>query len=321
MYIIEYQLLRATATLFRWRLSPVPKLNPEQKNIINSAFKDLMKRWKRVLQDFPESNRLSSPVDHLNRFVLILKDLKVFLARKDSKESHDLSKIPFKENYPEYFQRNYHYQTDGYFSIESAARYDHQIEFLFLGTAHIMRKVAYSMLAKHLKGNEKILEFGAGSGTSGDQFKQLFPYTQLDLLDPSHAYLEYAQQTYPGSFHKVIPGFIENFVSKEKYDLIFSCFIMHEIPVKYWDAAVTNIKLSLKPQGYLLIIDSQQNCDKPEHQFALDQFAEDFFEPYFEEFRQNSLEEYYEKQGFKLIAKEEVLFSKSLLFCLREQVS
>lgn len=317
IYLFEYHLLRGIARLRRWPLSPLPKLSSEQKGTLNTAVKDLIRRWKVVMKEFPESNRLSSPFIHLGRYLLILKDLKVFLTRKESKESHDLTETQSIENCPDYFRRNYHYQTDGYFSLESAARYDHQIEMLFLGSGHIMRKVAYSLLAKHIRGHEKILEFGAGSGTSGYQFKQMFPETKLDLLEPSPAYLHYAEKTYPGTFEKLIPAFLENFTSKDKYDCIFSCFVMHEIPVKYWDALVENLKQSLRPEGYLLIIDSQQNCDKPEHQFALDQFAEDFFEPYFEEFRMNSLEEYFERQGFELVAKEEVLFSKSLVFSLK----
>lgn len=316
LYLFEYHLLRGIAILRRWPLSPLPKLSPEQKETLNTAVKDLIRRWKVVIKEFPESNRLSSPSIHLSRYLLILKDLKVFLTRKERKESHEVPDAISIANCPEYYQRNYHYQTDGYFSLESAARYDHQIEMLFLGTGHIMRKVAYSLLAKHLKEQQKILEFGAGSGTSGYQFKQMFPDTKLDLLDPSPAYLEYAQKTYPESFEKVIPEFIENFKSNEKYDCVFSCFVMHEIPVKYWDIIAQVLKQTLNPDGLLLIIDSQQNCDKSEHQFALNQFAEDFFEPYFEEFRQNSLEEYFERQGFKLVAKEEVLFSKSLLFSL-----
>ncbi len=36
---------------------------------------------------------------------------------------------------PDYYARNFHFQTDGYFSEASARRYDHQVEILFGGTA------------------------------------------------------------------------------------------------------------------------------------------------------------------------------------------
>lgn len=316
IYLLEYTLMKLIARVRGWPFTPPPHLSREQKLTINTAFKELLSRWKLVIKQFPNSNKISSPFAHINRYSLIIKDLKCFLERKNLKDSSDLQEISFKKDCPEYFKRNYHYQTDGYFSYDSALRYDHQIELLFLGTGHIMRKVAYAELAKILKGTEDVLEFGAGTGTSGHQFKQLFPGTVLDILEPSHAYLDFARSTYPQSFNEVIPTFMERFQSTKKYDCIFSCFVMHEIPVAYWDSVIQAIKGSLKPNGHLFIIDSQQNCDKPAHQFALDQFAEDFYEPYFQEYREKSLEDYFQQQGFKLIVKNEVLFSKTLLFML-----
>jgi hypothetical protein len=97
-------------------------------------------------------------------------------------------------------------------------------------------------------------------------------------------------------------------------DLEFSCFVMHEIPVQHWEGVATALREAPKEEGQLLIIDAQQDIDRVEHQFALNQFAEDFYEPYFPEYRANGLEEYFEGQGFKLLKKTEVLFSKALLF-------
>jgi|GEM_PF-4005121 len=308
--------MRFIARLKGWPIDPLPKLSKAHKLTINTAFKALLSEWKFILRDFPKANKLSNPALHLNRYKLILKDLKSFLARKNRKDSHDIKTKKINDDCPEYFKRNYHYQTDGYFTLDSAKRYDHQIELLFLGTAHIMRKVAYSVLKPFLKSNASVLEFGAGSGTSGHQFKLLFPDIELDLLDPSESYLAHAKSISPETFNEYIPAFIENFKSSKKYDCIYSCFVLHEIPVRHWDSMIQTLKDLLKENGHILIIDSQQNCDKIEHQFALDQFAEDFYEPYFQEFREKSLVEYFEGHGFKLIEKKEVLFSKSLLFSL-----
>ncbi len=316
VYLLEYNFLRLISKVFGWPFAPPPKLTQVQKQTINSAFKALINRWKVVQEKFPGSNEISSPANHLVRFGLILKDLPGFLTRKNQKNSRDLLRINFPAECPDYFKRNYHYQTDGYFSYDSASRYDHQIEILFLGTAHIMRKVAYAELGDVIKGNENVLEFGAGSGASGHQFKSLFPDTSLDILEPGAEYLNYARKTYSQTFNQFIPKFMENFKSDKKYDVVFSCFVMHEIPVSYWDTVTTSIKEALKTGGHLLIIDSQQNCDKSAHQFALDQFGEDFYEPYFPEFRERSLEDYFQEKGFRLIRKNEVLFSKTLLFSL-----
>jgi len=88
---------------------------------------------------------------------------------------------------------------------------------------------------------------------------------------------------------------------------------LFEIPVAFWERIANVIKAQLKKAAFL-IVDSQQNCDPSFHQFALDQFAHDFYGPYFDEYPKISLENFSEEQGFSLIYKEHVLFSKSLLF-------
>jgi SAM-dependent methyltransferase len=313
-YFLEYHFMRLIAKLSGWPLAPLPNLSKKEKETLNKAVDSLLTRWKKVIKLYPKSNKLSNPLAHLKRYHLILKDLKIFLERKNKKDSHDLREIEFNKNCPEYFKRNYHYQTGGYFTEDAAARYDHQIELLFLGVGHIMRKVGYSVLSDVMKPDSEVLEFGAASGTSGHQFRQLFPKSKLDILEPGENYLKYAKKNYSKDFNQIIPGFMEKFVASKKYDVIFSCFVMHEIPVEFWNDVTKSIKDSLKEGGHLLIIDAQQDIDKPEHQFALDQFAEDFYEPYFAEYRKLALEDYFQQNGFKLIEKSEVLFSKALLF-------
>lgn len=314
VYLTEYHFLRLYAFCFKLPVIPLAKLTSTQKHIIDSSFKDLLNHWKKILKEDPSINSFSSPIKHLKRLICVIKDLNQFLIRKSLKNSHDIEQLYLNYNCSEYFKRNYHYQTNGYFTYQSAICYDHQIELLFFGTAHIMRKVAYSTLKHFLNENAKVLEFGAGTGTSGNQFKQLFKDTTLDLLEPSKAYLDFARQSYSSKFHEIFPSFIEKFESDKKYDCIFSCFVMHEIPVNIWLQLIDKIKNSLTTDGLLLIIDSQQNNDRPEHQFALDLFAEDFYEPYFVEYRENSLEDFFTHNGFKLLNKEEVLFSKALIF-------
>jgi hypothetical protein len=151
VYFLEYHFMRLIARLSGWPLAPLPKLSKNEKETLNKAADSLLAHWKKVIKLYPKSNKLSNPINHLKRYQLILKDLKVFLDRKNKKDSHDLREINFHPNCPEYFKRNYHYQTGGYFTEEAAARYDHQIELLFLGVGHIMRKVGYSALSGVLK--------------------------------------------------------------------------------------------------------------------------------------------------------------------------
>ena len=64
--------------------------------------------------------------------------------------------------YPDYFRRNFHWQTDGYFSERSAAVYDVGVEFLFFGTADVMRRQIVPPVTRYLR------ERDASAGPSSD---------------------------------------------------------------------------------------------------------------------------------------------------------
>lgn len=50
------------------------------------------------------------------------------------------------ERFPAYYRQNFHYQTDGWLSDDSAEIYDHQVEALFTGAADAMRRMALAEL-------------------------------------------------------------------------------------------------------------------------------------------------------------------------------
>src|SRR3546814_7954407 len=70
--------------------------------------------------------------------------------------------------YPRYYLQNFHYQTDGYLSAESAALYDYQVEILFSGGADAMRRQALVPLGDWLDGRRhgevRLLDIGCGTG-------------------------------------------------------------------------------------------------------------------------------------------------------------
>lgn len=66
---------------------------------------------------------------------------------KQNKEFSDEASA-LAETSPEYLRRNYHFQTDGYFSETSADFYDTQVEVLFSGTAGAMRRLALEAIVK-----------------------------------------------------------------------------------------------------------------------------------------------------------------------------
>ena len=60
--------------------------------------------------------------------------------RRRKQNFEDLPKYIDKDNYPQYYLRNFQHQTDGYLSDFSASIYDLQVEILFNGSADAMRR-------------------------------------------------------------------------------------------------------------------------------------------------------------------------------------
>src|SRR5690606_33839699 len=66
--------------------------------------------------------------------------------------------------YPPYYRRNFHWQTDGYFSERSAELYDLGVEILFRGTADIMRRQVIPPITRFLRGTDSGARVGARPG-------------------------------------------------------------------------------------------------------------------------------------------------------------
>lgn len=60
------------------------------------------------------------------------------------------SRMPFKQTgmYPKYYQNDFHFQTDGWFSSKSAEQYDSSAEVLFLGKQDAMQRATLIPIAR-----------------------------------------------------------------------------------------------------------------------------------------------------------------------------
>src|SRR6202012_3065747 len=86
-------------------------------------------------------------------------------------------------SYPAYYRQNFHYQSGGWFTAESAARYEAQVEALFGGTAGAMRRRALSLLAKSWRARDHrglaILDLACGAGGFLADLAATFPRARL----------------------------------------------------------------------------------------------------------------------------------------------
>ena len=97
-----------------------------------------------------------------------LSDAKAVDARRRKGNGVEARGEAGAEAYPSYYRQNFHYQSGGWFTEESARRYEAQVEALFSGAAGPMRRRALSLLAKAWRGRDQrgltLLDLACGSG-------------------------------------------------------------------------------------------------------------------------------------------------------------
>jgi ubiquinone/menaquinone biosynthesis C-methylase UbiE len=219
---------------------------------------------------------------------------------------------------PEYFQRNFHFQTGGYLTEKSAALYEHQVEILFSGAADAMRRLLLPLLREHFVLSEgeglHFLEIAAGTGRLSRFVKLTFPKAKVTVLDLSDPYLRRARENLK-EFRRI--DFVQGDAAQlpfaeQKFDAVYSCFLFHELPLGERKKVISEAFRVLKPGGFFGLVDAAQEEDKKDFSWALDQFPVDFHEPFFKNYRQHPMETLLEGQGFGELRSHLGFFSKAL---------
>lgn len=112
--------------------------------------------------------------------------------------------------YPDYYQTNFHYQTDGWLSQDSASVYETATESLFLGRQDAMQRGALvpvaswadewvsssgSSNARSTGGlGVRMLEVACGTGRFATFLRDNYPHADLTVTDLSPFYLEQARE-------------------------------------------------------------------------------------------------------------------------------
>src|SRR5690606_715694 len=137
------------------------------------------------------------PARHLYSLVRVMTDGVRVAWRMRNNDHQDLDHVPTEElnQLPDYYQRNFHFQSDGYLSRSSAERYDHQVEILFKGATGAMRRMALvPLVAKYQNRRVKVIELGAGSGSSTLQVAATLRQARITAVDLSPDYLQFARR-------------------------------------------------------------------------------------------------------------------------------
>lgn len=261
-------------------------------------------------------DRPTRPLQALARAMDFLRDAREVDQRRRRGDGTEVRDQTPSEAYPVYYRQNFHYQTGGWFTADSAKRYDAQVEALFSGTAAAMRRRVLSVLMKALKGTDQrgltLVDLACGSGAFLKDLAATLPRARLFGLDLSMAYLDQSRRR---SGQPVIQAKMEQLpFADNSLDAVTCIYLFHELPPRYRPVIAAEMARILKPGGLLAFGDSIQPADEPDLQRLLEVFPAFFHEPYYESYAQTDLEGLFAQAGLIKIDDDRAFLTKALLF-------
>ena len=234
------------------------------------------------------------PADHdgslstlLNRSWLFFEDLPDIHRRRESGQHSEVLTAETRGKRPLYYLQNFHFQSGGYMTDDSARRCDTQVEVLFNGTANATRRQALPQLHEVFAGRDqrrlRLLDVGCGTGRFLDFVKQAWPRLPAVGLDLSEPYVKEAKRHLERwSRIDLVVGNGESIpVPDDSQDAVTSIFMFHELPPYVRRIVFREFARVLKPGGRLVLVDSLQHRDEPDYDGLLELFPQSFHEPYY----------------------------------------
>jgi ubiquinone/menaquinone biosynthesis C-methylase UbiE len=234
------------------------------------------------------------PADHdgslmarIRRSRLFFEDLPAVHRRRERKADREVLTDATAGKRPNYYLQNFHYQSGGWLTEESADRYDTQVEVLFKGSANAMRRQALPPLHEIFAGRDqrklRLLDIACGTGRFLDFVKQTWPRLPVVGLDLSEAYCRHARHHLSRwSRVDLVVGNAEAIPAPDSsFDAVTCIFTFHELPPQARRNAIRECARVLKPGGRLVLLDSLQRGDEPDYDGTLERFPRNYHEPYY----------------------------------------
>ena len=258
---------------------------------------------------------------YLTQYPKIWLDMPSTWDRRRKQNYRDLPKNIDNDNYPKYYLRNFHHQTDGYLSDFSASIYDLQVEILFNGSADSMRRRIIKPLKKGLnnfidrkKSSIKILDVATGSGRTLKQLRGAFPKEKIIGLDLSGSYLKEASRfisDLDGDLIELVKGNAEELPFENNSLQGISCvYLFHELPRTVREKVLKEFFRVLEPGGVLVLADSIQVNDSPDFIQIMENFHKSFHEPFYCDYIKEDINSKIKEIGFSNIQSNSFFMTK-----------
>lgn len=292
---------------------------------IRAAFLDLFAKDRANIEaglyPAPDDLRVERALSALRNSARFFRDLPEVDARRLQRIGTEVrEEAPKDGRYPTYYLQNFHYQTGGWLTEDSARLYDTQVEILFGGAADAMRRIALGSLARALKGRDqrrvKLVDLACGNGRFLRQMLAALPRIPATGLDLSPAYCDEARarlQKWPQV--EIVTGAVEQAPFEDaSFDAATCVYLFHELPPRVRRDAAREIARLLKPGGVFVLADSIQTGDLADMDRMLEYFPVGFHEPYFSSYLNEDFAALFGEAGFALEETETAFLTKVMRF-------
>ena len=324
-YIGHGMVMRRLSQAVRQRAGQSPRAHvsvPDRRRL----YADMAVLFQRDLANV-EAGIYPLPADHdgalpvlLSRSRLFFEDLPDVHRRRESRDIRQVLTEDTRGKRPNYYLQNFHFQSGGWLTPESAQRYDTQVEVLFNGSANATRRQALVPLFEIFAGRDqrrlKLLDVGCGTGRFLDSFKQGWPRLPVLGVDLSEAYVAEAKRHLKRWcwIHVAIANGEALPVRNESQDAVTNIFMLHELPPKVRRMVFREFARVLKPGGRLVVVDSLQLGDEPDYDGMLELFPRSYHEPYYDSYLKEDFREIAAGCGLAHLRDVNAFVSKVMVF-------
>jgi ubiquinone/menaquinone biosynthesis C-methylase UbiE len=311
------------------RRDPAPARGAETQRPVPGRWKlyaDMARLFRQDLANV-EAGIYPLPADHdgalpvlIERSRLFFEDLPQVHRRRRRAGHREVLSPQIEGKRPDYYLQNFHFQSGGWMTRESAQRYDIQVEVLFKGTANAIRRQALAPLHELFAGRDQrrlaLLDVACGTGRFLDFVKQAWPRLPALGLDMSEAYIAEAR----GHLRRwcwldlMVANAEALPLADASQDAVTSIFTFHELPPPVRRSVFREFARVLKRGGRLVVLDSLQTGDEPGYDGMLELFPQNYHEPYYASYLKEDFAAIAKASGLRHVRDTNAFVSKVMVF-------